>query len=91
MNSLNSEISEQRNSLEEKILNLQEREKMYSMKINNINNQISQMNSDRNKLEDNEHFLKNQIDDLNEEIKLMKEKFHNTLNKVTEEFNIEKE
>lgn len=90
LNILNEEISSQRNLFKEKIINLEEKDKQNSTIINNLYSEISKFTTEKTKLEENEINLKNKNEDLIEEIKIMKDKFYNSLHKSNEEHSLEK-
>ncbi len=90
MNKFN-EISNQKKLIEEKLLETQENEKLNSLKINNLNTEISNFIKEKKKFEDHKINYENKITDLDEEIKSIKDKNNSSIKKITNEIDKEKE
>ena len=90
MNKFN-EISNKKNLIEEKLLETQENEKLNSLKINNLNTEISNFIKEKKKFEDHKINYENKITDLDEEIKSIKDKNNSSIKKITNEIDKEKE
>lgn len=90
LKSQNEDISNQRKSLEEKLVNLQGKEKQNYLRMNTLSNDISNFISEKKKFEEDKIDYEAKISNLEEEIKTQKDRFNNQIKKITEENDQEK-